>query len=161
MTGQTFGHMRNKIFAQLLQSENIIKSLVVESKNFLDVELNEEQQKYINNPRLLIRKQLYPYKRIFDTTTEKKTIISMQLSDFYKQGKNYRNGLVTFYMLTPIELENTNYGMRYDYIGDELETLFEKTTIGEFNFHSRGDIDVGDRYIGQYISFRIVNFHIV
>ena len=161
MIGQTFGHMRNKIFTQLLQNKNIIKSLVVESKNFLDIELNGEQQQYINNPHLLIRNYIYPYKRIFDTTTEKKTIISMQLSDFYKQGKNYRNGLLTFYILTPIELENTNYGMRYDYIGDELETIFEQTTIGEFNFQSRGDIDVGDRYIGQYISFKVVNFHIV
>ena len=92
---------------------------------------------------------------------EKKTIISMQLSDFYKQGKNYRNGVLTFYILTPIDLENTAYGLRYDYIGDELETLFTDTNIGEFNFQSRGDIDVGERYIGQYISFQIVDFHIV
>ena len=109
MIGQTFGHMRNKIFTQLLQNKNIIKSLVVEDKNFLDIDLNDEQQKYIDNPRLLIRNYMYPYKRIFDTTTEKKTIISMQLSDFRKQGKNYRNGLLTFYILTPIELENTIY----------------------------------------------------
>ena len=112
MIGQTFGHMRNKIFTQLLQNENIVKSLVVEDKSFLDIELNDEQQKYIDSPRLLIRNYIYPYKRIFDTTTEKKTIISMQLSDFHKQGRNYRNGVLTFYVLTPIELENTDYGMK-------------------------------------------------
>lgn len=161
MIGQTFGYMRNKIFTELLQNGNIIKSLIVEDKNFLDTELNKEQQSYIDNPHLLIRKHIYPYKKIFDTATEKKTIISTQLSNFHKQGKNYRNGTLTFYILTPIELENTAYGVRYDYIADEIETIFNDTTIGEFNFDSRGDIDVGDRYIGHYVTFKITEFHIV
>ena len=160
MTGQTFGYMRNKIFTELLQNENIIKSLVIEDENFLDIVPNEEQQNYITNPRLLIRNYIYPYKKIFDTATEHKTIISTEFSNFNKQGKNYRNGFVTFYILTPINLENTIYGIRYDYIGDEIEEIFNNTTIGEFNFDSRGDIDVGDRYIGHYVTFRIVEFHI-
>ena len=101
------------------------------------------------------------YKKIFDTAVEKKTIISSTLTDFNKQGKNYRNGILTFYILTPVELENTSYGIRYDYIADEIEEVFANTTIGEFNFHSRGDIDIGDRYIGHYISFQITEFHIV
>ena len=161
MTGQTFKYMRNKIFTELIQNENVIKALVVEDSDFLNIELNNEQQSYIDNPLLLIRKYIYPYKNIFDTTVEKKTIISTQLSNFHKQGKNYRNGTLTFYILTPIEFENTAYGVRYDYIGDEIENIFTNTTIGEFNFDSRGDIDVGDRYIGHYVSFKITEFHIV
>lgn len=160
MVGQTFGYMRNKIFTELLQNENIIKALVVESENFLDTELTEEQQKYIKNPRLLIRNYVYPYKKMFDTTTETKTIITSEFTNFKKFGKNYRNGLVTFYILTPISVENTAYGIRYDYIGDEIETVFNNTTIGEFSFDSRGDIDVGDRYVGHYVSFDITEFHI-
>lgn len=161
MIGQTFKYMRNKIFTELLQNENIIKALVVEDSDFLNIDLNEKQQSYIDNPLLLIREYIYPYKKIFDTTVEKKTIISTQLSHFKKQGKNYRSGTVTFYILTPIEFENTSCGVRYDYIGDEIEEIFSKTTIGEFNFDSRGDIDVGDRYIGHYITFQITEFHIV
>lgn len=161
MIGQTFKYMRNKIFSELIQNENIIKALVVEDGNFLDTVLNEKQQSYIDNPLLLIREYIYPYKKIFDTAVEKKTIISSTLTDFNKQGKNYRNGILTFYILTPVELENTSYGIRYDYIADEIEEVFANTTIGEFNFHSRGDIDIGDRYIGHYISFQITEFHIV
>lgn len=161
MIGQTFKYMRNKIFLELIQNENIIKALVVEDGNFLDTVLNEKQQSYIDNPLLLIREYIYPYKKIFDTAVEKKTIISSTLTDFNKQGKNYRNGILTFYILTPVELENTSYGIRYDYIADEIEEVFANTTIGEFNFHSRGDIDIGDRYIGHYISFQITEFHIV
>jgi hypothetical protein len=161
MTGQTFSTMRNKVFAELLTNENIIKALVVEDENFLNTTLNATQQSHIDDPRLLIRKYVYPYKKIFDTAVEKKTIISTYFSNFKKQGKNYRNGLVTFYILTPIEFEKTAYGLRYDYIGDEIETVFTNTTIGEFNFDSRGDIDVGDRYIGHYVTFRITEFHIV
>jgi hypothetical protein len=153
--------MRNKVCAELLNNENIIKALVVEDKNFLDTTLNDEQQNFVDNPLLLMRNYIYPYKKIFDTATEHKPIISMELSNFKKQSKNYRNGLVTFYILVPIDLEKTTHGVRYDYIGDELETIFTNTTIGEFNFESRGDIDVGDRYIGHYITFRMVDFYIV
>jgi len=161
MIGQSFGDMRNKVCFELLQNQNIIKALVVEDKDFLDTTLNEEQQKYIDKPSLLMRNYVYPYKKIFDTATEHKTIISTEFSNFNKQGKSYRNGLVTFYILCPIEIESTTYGVRYDYIADEIETIFTKTTIGEFNFHNRGDIEVGDRYIGHYITLRITEFHIV
>jgi hypothetical protein len=160
MIGQTFGYMRNKVFSELLQNENVIKALVIEDRDFLDVTPNEEQQEYIDNPASLIRNYVYPYKRIFDTATEHKTLICTEFSNFYKKGKNYRDGLVTFYILTPIALEKTMCGIRYDYIGDEIETIFTNTTIGEFNFKSRGDIDVGDRYIGHYITFQVVDFHI-
>ena len=160
MIGQTFGYMRNKVCSELIQNENVVKALVIDDKDFLNVTPNEEQQDYIDNPTSLIRNYIYPYKKIFDTSTEHKTIVCTEFSDFNKVGKNYRNGLVTFYVLTPVELEKTIYGIRYDYIGDEIETIFTNTTIGEFNFNSRGDIDIGDRYIGHYISFRITEFHI-
>ena len=161
MIGQTFRYMRNKIFTELLQNENIIRALVIEDSNFLDASPTSEEQKFIDNPLSLVRSYIYPYKHNFDTATEHKTIITTQFSDFNKVGRNYRNGYVTFYVLTPIILENTAYGVRYDYICDEIEEVFSNTTIGEFNFDSRGDIDVGDRYIGHYITFRITEFHIV
>lgn len=161
MIGQTFSDMRNKVCFELLQNQNVIKALVIEDEDFLNTVPNEEQQKYIDNPSLLIRNYVYPYKKIFDTTVEHKTIISTQFSNFRKHGKNYRNGLVTFYVLCPLETEGSSYGIRYDYIGDEIETIFTNTTIGEFNFDSRGDIDIGDRFIGHYITFRVTEFHIV
>ena len=94
MIGQTFGNMRNKICLELLQNQNIIKALIVDDKDFLDTTLDDEQQKYLDNPSLLIRKYVYPYKKMFDTTIEHRTIISTRFSDFNKHGKNYRNGLV-------------------------------------------------------------------
>ena len=161
MIGQTFGDMRNKVCLELLQNQDIIKALIVEDEDFLNVTLDNEQQKYIDKPSSLMRNYVYPYKKIFDTAMEHKTIISTEFSNFYKQGKNYRNGVVTFYILCPIEIENTAYGVRYDYIGDEIEKVFTKTTIGEFSFHNRGDIEVGDRYIGHYVALKVTEFHIV
>ena len=64
MIRQTFGYIRNKICAELLNNKNIIKALVVEDKNFLDTTLNDEQQNYIDNPLLLMRNYIYPYKKI-------------------------------------------------------------------------------------------------
>lgn len=161
MTGQTFTYMRNKIFAELLQNEKIIKALVVEDKDFLNVSIKKEEQKYLDNPLLLVRNYIYPYKKIFDTATEHKTIISTEFSEFYKVGKNYRNGYVTFYVLVPTILEDTMCGIRYDFICDEIENIFNNTTIGEFHYDTRGDIEVGDKYIGHYVRFKITEFHIV
>ena len=160
MIGQNFGFMRNKVCSEILQNEDIIRALVIEDDHFLNATPKSDKQEYIDNPIKLMRNYIYPYKRIFDTTVEKKTIISTEFSNFEKLGKNYRNGLVTFYILVPVDLENTTYGIRYDFIGDELENIFNNTNIGEFSFNSRGDIDVGDRYIGHYISFQITEFHI-
>ena len=50
MIGQTFGNMRNKICLELLQNQNIIKALIVDDKDFLDTTLDDEQQKYLDNP---------------------------------------------------------------------------------------------------------------
>ena len=110
---------------------------------------------------MLVRNYIYPYKKIFDTATEHKTIISTEFSEFYKAGKNYRNGYVTFYVLVPTILEDTMYGIRYDFICDEIENIFNNTTIGEFHYDTRGDIEVGDKYIGHYVRFKITEFHIV
>ena len=161
MIGQTFGDMRNKVCLELLQNQDIIKALIVEDEDFLNVTLDNEQQKYIDKPSSLMRNYVYPYKKIFDTAIEHKNIISTEFSNFYKQGRSYRNGVVTFYILCPIEIENTAYGIRYDCIGDEIENVFTNTTIGEFSFHNRGDIEVGDRYIGHYVSLKVTEFHIV
>lgn len=159
--GQKFSDIRNKTFAELLQNEELIKALVVDKENFLDISPTAEQQDLIDNPKKLIRNYIYPYKKTFDTTVEKKTMISSSFTGFTKQGRNYRNGKVTFYVLTPTPLEKTNYGMRHDYICDIMEEIYTKTTIGEFSFESRGDFELDSQYIGHYITFKLIEFHIV
>lgn len=159
--GQNFNELRNKIFAELLQNKDLIKAIVIDGEDFLNVSPTPSQQDLIDNPKKLIRSHIYPYKKMFDTVTEKKVMITTELTGFKKQGHNYRNGILTFYILVPVDLENTNYGIRYDFIGDTIETIFANTTIGELNFLNRGDIDIGNGYIGHYVSFQIVEFHIV
>jgi hypothetical protein len=160
--GQSFSEIRNKVFAELLQNENLLKAVVIESEDYLNETPTKEQLDLLKNPNKLIRNYIYPYKKIFDTATEKKTIISTELTGFKKQGRNnYRNGIVTFYILTPTLLEKTKYGLRTDCIGDLMEEIYTNTTIGELNFYDRGDIDIGDNYIGHYISFQVTEFHIV
>lgn len=159
--GQKFREIRNKIFAELLQNKDLIRAIVVDSKDFINATPIDIQQELINNPKKLIRNYIYPYKKMFDTVTDKKVIITTELTGFKKANNSYRNGMVTFYILTPTALEDTNYGVRHDYIGDIMETIFANTTIGEFNFIDRGDIDIGNGYIGHYVSFQIVEFHIV
>jgi hypothetical protein len=159
--GQKFREIRNRTFAELLQNIDLLKAVVIESEDFLNESPTEQQLKLLNNPNKLIRNYIYPYKKMFDTVTEKKVIISSEFTGFKKQGRNYRGGMVTFYILSPTQLEKTKYGLRNDYIGDLIEEIFTNTTIGELNFLDRGDIDIGDNYIGHYITFQVVEFHIV
>jgi hypothetical protein len=159
--GQKFSEMRNKVFAELLQNKELLKAIVVESEDYLNESPTQEQLELLKNPSKLIRNYIYPYKKMFDTVTEKKVIISSELTGFKKQGRNYRDGFVTFYILSPTQLEKTKYGLRNDCIGDLIEEIFTNTTIGELHFADRGDIDIGDNYIGHYITFKVTEFHIV
>ena len=110
----------------------------------------------------LIRKQIFPYKNVSDTILKENTFITTMFANFTKsKDKNFISGTVNFYIITSTTLEKTDYGSRYDFIGDELEEVFNNTGIGVFEFKGRGDIDFPkDDFQCHMIRFDITDFHI-
>jgi hypothetical protein len=139
----------------------MIKAVVMKSERFLADTPTEEEQQKLNVPKKLIRKQIFPYKNINFTTLKEEVYITCKFSGFIKKNKNFIYGTVQFFIILPSTLEKTDYGSRYDFIGDRLEEVFDDTGIGVFEFRGRGDIDIPrDDFQCHTVEFNITDFHI-
>ena len=143
----------------IITNTNIVRALVVDSVDFLNSTPTAEQLNIINNPELLIRSQIFPYKNVNLKLNVDKTLITMSFVDFKKKGVQYQNGMIYFHILVPNALEYTNEGSRYDFIMEQLEIIFNDKGIGKFEFYNSGDIDINDDYMGAYVAFEILDFY--
>lgn len=158
--GQSLTELKNKVIRKITDDEEIIRALVIDSEDFLTATPTDEQFDLIQNPEKLIRKQIMPYMRITIATNEAKPYITTSWMGFRKIGKLLKNGTVYFYIIHPITLEKTDYGIRYDFIADKLDSILGNVNgIGEFEFNERSDIPVDSKHLGHCISFRIIDFY--
>ena len=133
----------------------------MKSERFLADTPTEEEQQKLNVPKKLIRKQIFPYKNINFTTLKEEVYITCRFSGFTKRNKNFIFGTIQFFIILPSTLEKTDYGSRYDFIGDRLEEIFDDTGIGVFELRGRGDIDIPrDDFRCHTVEFNITDFHI-
>lgn len=157
--GQTITDLQNKAFIEIISNEDIIKALVIGKEDFINSIPTTQENVIINDPVSLIRKQLFPYKKVTLPTENAKTYITSSWVDFKKVNLQYKSGIVYFYIIVPTSLEKTDYGIRYNYIADKLDEIFCENGIGKFEYYNRGDIDVADGYLGHFIAFKILDFH--
>lgn len=159
--GQTLTEIKNKIMAEILSNKNILRALIIDSPDFLTKNPSDKQLELLNNPSKLIRERIFPYIKNVEATTDSKCYITTRYINFIKSGMKYRSGIIYFYVLTPTCLENTDYGIRYDFIIDELEKTFSEIGIGDLEVGTRGDIEVddGSGYIGGCINFKVIDFY--
>jgi hypothetical protein len=102
-----------------------------------------------------------PHKNITSFTNKSKPYITSAWVGFKKVSNVYKNGTVYFYIILDNSLEYTDYGIRYDFIADRLESILSDTGLGKFEVYERGDFDVlVDGYLGHYIAFSIQDFDI-
>lgn len=159
--GQTLTDIKNRIMAEILKNKNILKALIISSPDFLTSNPIPDQTSLLNNPKKLIRKQIFPYVKTMIPTAESVPYITTKFVSFTKTKMQYRSGIVFFYVLIPMCLENTDYGIRYDFILDELEKTFCNSGVGDLEVGSRNDIEFADKcdYIGGCVSFKIIDFY--
>ncbi len=161
MIGSTINDLQNEAFSQILSNENIIRALIIYDEDFINATPTSEQADIIDNPSVLIRQQIFPYKKVKLVPENAKPYITSAWENFRKVGTTYHSGIVTFFIIIPVDFEKTIMGVRYNYIADQLDLLFSNTNIGNFEFYDRGDLDgLAEEYIGHYITFKIVDFHI-
>ena len=156
--GQSLTEIKNQILAKITSNQNIIKSLIIEDEDFLNTTPTQEQEIILNDPDLLIRKQIMLTKNITAKTNKDMPYITSAFGKFKKHSYNYQSGLIYFYVVIPNSWERTNYGIRYDFICDELDNTFSSIGIGKFEFYERGDMSVNENNLGHYISFDILDF---
>lgn len=157
--GQSLTELKNIVIDKIISDSDLVKSLIIQSEDFLNTTPTSEETIILENPQLLIRQQIMPYKNKTSKTNTELPYITSAWVNFRKINMTYKHGIVYFYILVPNKLEKTCEGIRYDYIADKLDEILSKSNIGEFEFKERSDIPVDDNYLGHYISFEIIDFY--
>ena len=111
--GQTLTDIKNRIMAEILKNKNILKALIIRSPDFLTSNPSPDQISLLNAPNKLIRKQIFPYVKTMIPTTESIPYITTRFVSFTKTKMQYRNGIVFFYVLIPVCLENTSIRLSF------------------------------------------------
>lgn len=138
----------------LLTNEKIIKAIVNNNSNFLD---NPSP----DNIMALLYNNIYPYKHTFDMIDEVKTFITMDFGEYKYVNNKFQSGLVKFYTFSHKSIIRTDYGLRYDFILNEINNLFNKEYgIGAFNLTlvTGGDFQVNHDYFGSWATYKFTDF---
>lgn len=157
--GFSITELQNSVIGKIIDSEAIVRALVIKSENFLEATPTEEQLQILQSPDLLIRKQIMPFRNVTSLTPEAMPYITSAWVNFKKISNNYKNGRVVFYIIVPNSLEKTDYGIRYNFIADKLDELLSSSGIGKFEFDERSDYPIDSSNLGHYISFNILDFY--
>ncbi len=158
--GQSLSELKTKVLNKIINDEELVKAIIINNESFLDITPTPEQNAILQTPESLIRTQVMPYNNITSRTNKDMTYITSAWVDFKKISKTYKNGLIYFNIIVPNEYEKTDFGIRYDFIADKLDSILSNTNnIGEFQFYERGDIPIDTDHLGHFISFRILDFY--
>jgi hypothetical protein len=141
---------------KLIESPEIVKCLVNNQSNFLDIPLPVDF-----NVTSLIYLNIYPYRFIPDIQTEPKTFITTSFG-YRSSGMTFKFGSVCFYVVCHNSLLRTDYGMlRYDYLINQIDEIFNSSRnlgIGKLPFYSMDDILVNENYSGACIIYKTTEF---
>ena len=144
------------ILMKLIGNEDIVKCLVNNQFNFLDISLPMDF-----DVTSLIYNSIYPYRFIPQIQTEPKTFITMRFG-YKPNGMTYKNGSIYFYIITHNSLIRTDYGMlRYDFLANKIDEMMNSSRdigLGKLPFHDMDDFIVNENYIGIYLAYKTTEF---
>lgn len=147
---------KNNIALKIISNNNLIKALVNNTSDFLNQPLPSGF-----DSTSLIYTQIFPYKFIPGINTEPTTFITMSFGNFDYRNNEFKSGIVYFYIITHQSLISTDYGLRYDYILNQIDLMFNKQyEIGSFNLelNNGGDFQIDENYFGSMISYKFIDF---
>jgi len=147
---------KNNIIFKLIINENLIKALINHDSDFINQLLPDNFQ-----PISLIYSQIFPYRFVPSIETEPKCFITMSFSNYKYINNIFKSGICSFYIICHKSLICTDIGLRYDYILDQIDTMFNnKKDVGSFNLilDNGGDLFINDNYFGSMISYKFTDF---
>ena len=150
------GQNKLNILMKLIGNEDIVKCLVNNQSNFLDISLPIGF-----DVASLIYDSIYPYRFVPQIQTEPKTFITMRFG-YKPNGMTYKNGSIYFYIITHNSLIRTDYGMlRYDFLANKIDELMNSSRdigLGKLPFYDMDDFIVNENYIGIYLAYKSTEF---
>ena len=144
------------ILMKLISKPEIVKCLVSNEPNFLDVQLPDD----FNAPSL-IYKNIYPWRFIPTVQTEANTFITMKFN-YKPNGRTFKYGSIHFYIILHNSLIKTDYGsLRYDMLLNYIDEVFnssEDLGFNELEFYDMDEFLVNENYSGIYITYKMQEF---
>lgn len=147
---------KNNIILKIISDINLVKAIYNTGNDFINQSLPDNF-----DVTSLIYTQIYPYSYIPDIKKEASTFITMRFGDFKYINNAFKSGIVTFYVLAHQSLMSTDYGLRTDYILNQIDLLFNKQYgVGAFNLelYSGGDFIANENYYGISVSYKFTDF---
>jgi hypothetical protein len=158
LAGKTFSEYKKIIMDSIIADLNLVKALTINDENFLEKTIPIA----INDlPKEIPYNYVYPYKANPDIIANPKTIILMHFANFKFDGVKLQQGKVYFYTICHESLIRTDVGNRYDFIYEELKTLFnnnEKLGIGKAKIIETNDLPISKSLMGNYCCLEITDF---
>ena len=146
------GVNKTTILMKLIENNDIIKCLINNQPNFLDVPIHADF-----DATSLVFVNLFPYRYIPTIQTEPKTFITMSFS-YKPDGMTFKNGSIYFYIITHNSLLRTDYGvLRYDFLVNKIDEVFNSSRyigVGKLPFYEMGDIPINENYSGIYLAYK-------
>lgn len=150
-----FSEYKKTILTKMVQDDALVQALANNKRNFRDERLQIE-------PTSLLYKNIFPYMKKQETITELQSLITMQFANFKPIGNKFKEGDIYFYIICHDDLVETDYGLRYDLIFDELDKLFRGSRdigLGELELLRVSDMGaVGSNYCGCSCAFHVTDF---
>jgi len=146
------GQNKTTILMKLIENQNIVKCLINNESNFLDVPLPIDF-----DATSLIYDSIYPYRFVPTIETTAKTFITMKFG-YKPDGMTFKNGSIYFYIITHNSLLRTDYGsLRYDMLLNYIDEVFNSSRnigVGKLPFYDMDEFVVNENYSGSYICYK-------
>ena len=150
------GQNKTNILMKLITNDSIVKCLVNNQPNFLDVPLPVGF-----DVSSLIFDQIYPWRFVPPVDNLANTFITMKFS-YKPNGTTFKVGSVYFYIITHNSLMRTSYGsLRYDMLLNFIDEVFSESRdlgLGKLPFYDMDEFVVNENYSGVYISYKSTEF---
>jgi hypothetical protein len=154
LAGKTFTEYKDIIITGIVGDTNLLKALTIKEQNFLDESL-------IILPKNIPYNYVFPYKINPDILTEPKSVITMSFVGFKFDGATFKEGKVYFYTICHESLIRTYQGNRYDYIYEQLKSLFNNNRtlgLGKAIMSETSDLPVNSTHLGNVCCLEIFDF---
>jgi hypothetical protein len=141
---------------RILTSKDLCKALHYSNRNFLD-------QPDLDDPSSLIYKNIFPYRKIPTSSDTMGSFIALSFGRYKPVRNVYKSGLIYIYAFTNINLIETDYEiLRTDFMISEIDSLMNSTKgigMGKIEFVDMDEIILNDKYLGNYIAYKLYEFN--
>jgi hypothetical protein len=143
--------------SRIITDQNICKAIYYNNKNFLDM------PDIADPASVLLYNNVFPYRFIPDPEIIENTYVTLCFRRYRPVGSAFKSGYIYIYCFTHKDLVVTDYNvLRYDYIIAEIDKLINMQRgigIGKAEFSEMDEFIVNDKYIGQYVSYKLYEFN--